>query len=83
MTGARLALCAAWPAFADATERSNRQALSPLEGVPDLLLVAALPAAAEELLFRGALIPAVYPDWYAALRCGDQGVVSEAEEMRE
>ena len=53
MTGARLALCAAWPDFAAATERSNRQALSPLEGLPDLLLVAALPAAAEELLFRG------------------------------
>lgn len=38
------------------------QVLGPL-GAPDLLWVAALPAVSEELLFRGALIPAVYPDW--------------------
>lgn len=38
------------------------QVLGPL-GAADLLWVAALPAVSEELLFRGALIPAVYPDW--------------------
>lgn len=38
------------------------QVLGPL-GTADLLWVAALPAVSEELLFRGALIPAVYPDW--------------------
>lgn len=43
------------------------QVLAPL-AAPDLLWVAALPAVSEELLFRGALIPAVYPDW-CALRC--------------
>jgi membrane protease YdiL (CAAX protease family) len=36
--------------------------LSPL-GAADVLWVAALPALSEELLFRGALIPAIYPDW--------------------
>lgn len=38
------------------------QVLAPL-AAGDLLWVAALPAVSEELLFRGALIPAVYPDW--------------------
>ena len=37
--------------------------LAPLRGA-DVLLVAALPAVSEELLFRGALIPAIYPDWW-------------------
>ena len=40
----------------------NPQVLAPLAAA-DLLWVAALPAISEELLFRGALIPAVYPDW--------------------
>ncbi len=30
-----------------------------------IVAVACLPAAAEELLFRGGLIPLVSPDWYA------------------
>ncbi len=38
------------------------QVLTPL-GAADILLVAGLPAVSEELLFRGALIPAIYPDW--------------------
>ncbi len=29
----------------------------------EVALVACLPAVAEELLFRGALIPASFPDW--------------------
>jgi membrane protease YdiL (CAAX protease family) len=36
--------------------------LSPLAPY-DLLWLAALPAISEELLFRGALIPALSPDW--------------------
>jgi len=38
------------------------QVLTPLSW-PDLLWVAALPGISEELLFRGALIPALFPDW--------------------
>ena len=38
------------------------QVLTPLSW-PDLLWVAALPGLSEELLFRGALIPALFPDW--------------------
>lgn len=40
------------------------QVLTPLQPL-DLLVVAALPGVAEELLFRGALIPAISPDWCA------------------
>ncbi len=39
------------------------QVLTPLSW-PDLLWVAALPGISEELLFRGALIPALFPDWW-------------------
>lgn len=38
------------------------QVLSPLAPY-DLLWVAALPGISEEVLFRGALIPALSPDW--------------------
>lgn len=38
------------------------QVLAPLSPA-DVLLVAGLPAVSEELLFRGALVPAIYPDW--------------------
>ena len=65
VTAARQALLARWPAFAEATDRSNGQVLGNL-GALDLLWVAALPGASEELLFRGALIPSLYPDWCAA-----------------
>jgi len=41
------------------------QVLTPLAWY-DLLWVAALPGISEELLFRGALIPALSPDWWAA-----------------
>ena len=37
--------------------------LAPLQAPADLLWVGALPGVSEELLFRGALIPAIYPDW--------------------
>lgn len=39
------------------------QVLAPLAPA-DVLLVAGLPAVSEEVLFRGALIPAIYPDWW-------------------
>ena len=41
---------------------ASSQVLTPLSW-PDLLWVAALPGISEELLFRGALIPALFPDW--------------------
>ena len=64
VTAARQLLLQRWPAFAQATERSNAQILSSL-GPLDLVWVAALPGVSEELLFRGALIPCLYPDWCA------------------
>jgi membrane protease YdiL (CAAX protease family) len=65
VTAARLGLLRVWPDFAAATERSNRQVLSPL-GWPDVGLVALLSGVSEELLFRGALVPATLPDWRGA-----------------
>jgi hypothetical protein len=70
VTAARAAALVAWPAFREASDRSNAQALSPLAGPADYALVALLPAAAEELLFRGALLPAVHPDWIGAAVAG-------------
>eukprot|EP00887_Chlorella_sp_A99_P002263 scaffold10.g2263.t1 len=81
VTAARLALLAAWPAFREASDRSNEQAsqsaallemedaLSPL-GPADLLVVSLLPGLSEELLFRGALVPAIAPDWRGAVIAG-------------
>ena len=40
------------------------QILEPLQPA-EVITVACMPAVAEELLFRGGLIPAVTPDWYA------------------
>jgi membrane protease YdiL (CAAX protease family) len=65
VTSARLLLLPRWPALAEATEASNRQVLAPL-GWPDVVLVSALAGASEEILFRGALIPATFPDWRGA-----------------
>ena len=45
-----------------ALSETSAQVLTPLSW-PDLLWVAALPGVSEELLFRGALIPALFPDW--------------------
>lgn len=44
--------------------QSQTQVLAPLAPY-DLLWLAALPGISEELLFRGALIPALSPDWCA------------------
>lgn len=52
VTGARAALLKTWPDFAEATNRSNAQVLTPLyKG--DVVTVSVLPAVAEEALFRG------------------------------
>ena len=58
VTASRSALLESWPDFRDATDRSNRQVLAPLT-VGDLVTVSALPAVAEEALFRGCVIPAL------------------------
>uniref|UniRef100_A0A061R720 Prenyl-dependent caax n=1 Tax=Tetraselmis sp. GSL018 TaxID=582737 RepID=A0A061R720_9CHLO len=69
VTAARKTLWNVWPDFAEATDRSNELVLSALEPA-DVLVVACLPAIAEEALFRGALIPATAPDWRGALIAG-------------
>ncbi|EFJ52267.1 hypothetical protein VOLCADRAFT_102936 [Volvox carteri f. nagariensis] len=66
VTGARLALLAVWSDLREATDRSNQQVLTPL-GSFDILLVAAASGIPEELLFRGALLPATFPDWRGLL----------------
>ena len=70
VTAARVALLELWPEFRHATNVSNSQALSPLQGNLDVTVVSVLPALTEELLFRGALIPAISPDWRGALIAG-------------
>jgi membrane protease YdiL (CAAX protease family) len=59
VTAARLALCSLLPAsFGAQTARSNAQVLSPLQWPADDAWVALVSGVPEELLFRGALIPA-------------------------
>lgn len=59
VTAARLALCALLPAsFGAQTARSNAQVLSQLSWPADDALVALASGVPEELLFRGALVPA-------------------------
>jgi membrane protease YdiL (CAAX protease family) len=70
VTGGRLVLLSVWPQFKKATDSSNKQALMPLQSVLDVVLVATLPAFSEEYLFRGALFPAIYPDWRGAVISG-------------
>lgn len=43
--------------------------MTPL-GFPDLFVVSCFPGISEELLFRGGLIPALYPDWRGVLVSG-------------
>ena len=62
VTAARALLLQRWPAFAEASERSNSLVMPKLSAL-DLAWLAALPGFSEELLFRGALIPSLYPDW--------------------
>lgn len=62
VSGARLALLQVWPDFRDATNRSNKQVLTNLKW-PDVALVCLATGASEEILFRGGIIPASFPDW--------------------
>ena len=71
VTAARFLLLSFWEDFKTATDVSNAQVLKPLSGNPlDIVIVSALPALSEELLFRGALVPAVYPDYRGVLISG-------------
>jgi membrane protease YdiL (CAAX protease family) len=69
VTAARLLLLQHWEDFAEATDRSNKQVLSPL-GWPDVLLVALLTGVSEEFLFRGGLVPLTWPDYRGVLLSG-------------
>lgn len=71
VTGARLLLLQNWPEFKEATDVANRQILVPIkDNMGDIAVVAAVPAIAEELLFRWALLPTVYPDWRGVVISG-------------
>lgn len=70
ITLGRMALISTVPSFKQATDASNTQVLTPLTGPLDILVITLIPAIAEELLFRGALIPAIYPDWRGAVIAG-------------
>lgn len=59
VTVGRIGLLQAWVEFAESTDRSNASVLGALEGSADVLLVAALPAIGEEVLFRGVVLPAI------------------------
>ncbi len=54
--------CIFLPAYRTATERSNKQILTPLSWL-DIAVVAVLTGFSEEILFRGAIIPASFIDW--------------------
>ena len=66
VTAARAALAAASPSFAASTATSNAAVLPNLSVAQATLWAAAVPALAEELLFRGAVLPAAAPDWRGA-----------------
>ena len=70
VTGARLVLLKIWDAFRQATNDSNERVLPGLRGPVDVAVVACLPALAEEMLFRWALVPSIYPDWRGVLIAG-------------
>lgn len=69
VTGVRLQLLSRWPEFRISSHRSNKQVLQPLNWF-DILVVALLTGLSEEFLFRGAGIPATWPDWRGALLSG-------------
>eukprot|EP00798_Chlamydomonas_sp_ICE-L_P008083 gene8083-1325_t len=69
VTGARVALMKVWPEFRIATNRSNQQILQPL-GWIDIIVIASLTGISEEFLFRGAIIPASFPDWRGVVLSG-------------
>jgi membrane protease YdiL (CAAX protease family) len=69
VTGARLLLLSQWEEFRQATNRSNKQVLTPLSW-GDIAVVSLLTGVSEELLFRSGLIPASFPDWRGAVAAG-------------
>lgn len=69
VTGARVALLAAWPEFKDATDASNGQVLPNL-AAPDIVVVSVLPGLSEELLFRWGVLPLFPSPWLGALAAG-------------
>ena len=74
VTAARAALLRAWPDFARAADRSNRQVLTPLNR-GDVVTVSFLPAVAEEALFAVRSYPRSGADpWASRRRGGVRGV---------
>jgi len=69
VTTLRFTLLRNWPEFRQATERSNKQILTPLNWF-DIAIVAILTGVSEELLFRGAIIPGSFLDWRGVLISG-------------
>ena len=69
VTAARAALLRAWPDFARAADRSNRQVLTPLNR-GDVVTVSFLPAVAEEALFAVRSYPRSGADPWASRRRG-------------
>lgn len=70
VTAARQLLIYCWSDFKESTDRANSQILLPLSGFAEVFVVASLPAVSEEMLFRWALIPAIYPDWRGVVISG-------------
>lgn len=71
VTAIRVVLLQNWSEFEEATNVANRQILLPIkDSLSDIAIVAVVPAIAEEILFRWALVPAVYPDWRGAVVSG-------------
>lgn len=71
VTGVRFWLLQIWPEFKQSTDVANRQIIVPIkDNISDIVVVAAVPAMAEEMLFRWALVPAVSPDWRGAVISG-------------
>ena len=69
VTSARFILLQNWSEFRESSDRSNQQILTPLRWI-DIAAIALLTGASEEILFRGALIPATLPDWRGAVASG-------------
>ncbi|KAL9364099.1 hypothetical protein Peur_041972 [Populus x canadensis] len=66
ISSCRYLLLKTWPDFAESTEAANQQVLTSLQPL-DYLVVSFLPGVAEELLFRGALLPLFGMDWKSVL----------------
>ncbi|KAL2642461.1 hypothetical protein R1flu_010048 [Riccia fluitans] len=65
----RQILMRVWPDFAESSEVSNSQVLGNLKAV-DYFTISYLSGISEELLFRGALLPFIGPDWRGVFGAG-------------